>query len=359
LPLRFGAYDYVTWAKGKSAAEVYAGELDLLAKAEQLGFEHYFLPEHHFLDFCLLPDQAIFMAAAAVRTKRIGLVPFGFLINYRHPVRTAETVAMLDNLSNGRMHFGISRGSVEWEYQQFGAIWKDPERRQVFEESFEVTLEALKHDSLSYHGRHFNYDGLTVLPRPVQKPYPPVWFPGPQSETSIKWAASHGMHTAAQYVSNETAKKFFDAYKAAWVPSEITQYPILALQRHVIVGEDLAATRKEAINPLHGFWTHIFSYRHYAGLETNLEWYRESIEGAGKHAEQKPWEDFDFMDEHNIVIVGDPNTVAKKIAKTVQETGINYFTGLFHFGSLSIERAGESMELFTKKVIPKVHELLS
>ncbi|MDA4130194.1 MAG: LLM class flavin-dependent oxidoreductase, partial [Thaumarchaeota archaeon] len=265
-------YDYVTWARGKTAQEVYQGELGLVHIADMLGFEHYFLPEHHFLDFCLLPNQEIFITAAAMVTKKIQLVPFGFIINYRHPVRTAETIAMIDNISNGRMHFGITRGSVEWEYNQFGATWKDPERREVFQESFEVTLAALKTSPFSYLGKYFNYDNLEVLPRPMQKPYPPIWFPGPQSEISIKWAASRGMHTAAQYVSNDTVKQVFDSYKAAWKPSEISRVPILALQRHVVVAEDLDTARKIARDPLFGFWTHIFSYRHYAGLETNLEW---------------------------------------------------------------------------------------
>ncbi len=353
--MHFGVYDYVTWGKGKTAAECYSEELELVRKAEEFGFEHYFLPEHHFLDFCLLPEQEIFMAAAAVLTRRIHLVPFGFLINYRHPIRTAETVAMLDNLSNGRMHYGISRGSVEWEYEQFGAKWKEPERREIFQESFECALAALKDNPFSYHGKHFNYDNLEVLPRPVQKPYPPVWFPGPQSEQSIKWAASHGMNTATQYVSNETARGLFDAYKAAWVPSEVARSPLLAIQRHVVVDDDLNTGRKVATEPLYNFWTHIFGYRHYRGLETNLEWYRESIESSGE-SKGKPWEDFDFMDRHNMVIIGDPQTVAEKILQTEKETGMNYFTGIFHFGGLSIERASESMRLFAEKVIPIVNK---
>jgi alkanesulfonate monooxygenase SsuD/methylene tetrahydromethanopterin reductase-like flavin-dependent oxidoreductase (luciferase family) len=352
--MRFGAYDYVTWAKGKTAPEVYREELQLVQIAEQLGFEHYFLPEHHFLDFCLLPNQEVFMAAAAALTNRIQLVPFGFIINYRHPIRTAETVAMIDNLSNGRMHFGITRGSVEWEYQQFGATWKDPERREIFQESFEVTLAALKDSPFSFHGRYFNYDNLKVLPRPYQKPYPPVWFPGPQSEASVQWAASRGLNSACQYVSNDTARKIFDSYRAAWKPSEIQREPLLALQRHVVVAEDLDTARKIAKDPLYGFWTHIFSYRNYAGLETNLEWYRSSIEGAGTGGGTKPWEDFDFMDRHNIVLVGDPKTVADKIRRTAEETGLNYFTGIFHFGSLSVERAAESMRLFSEKVMPEI-----
>jgi alkanesulfonate monooxygenase SsuD/methylene tetrahydromethanopterin reductase-like flavin-dependent oxidoreductase (luciferase family) len=353
--MQYGVYDYCTWAKGKTAQQVYEGELEIVVSAERFGFTHYFSPEHHFLDFCLLPNQEIFLAAAAVKTKKIQLVPFGFIINYRHPIRTAETVAMIDNLSNGRMHYGITRGSVEWEYKQFGATWKDPERREIFQEAYEVGLAALRDNPLNFHGKYFNYENIEVLPRPVQKPHPPVWFPGPQSEASISWAASHGMHTAAQYVSNETAKQVFDMYKKFWIPTQADN-PILALQRHVVVARDLDTARKEAKEPLHAFWTHIFSYRNYAGLETNLEWYRSSIEGAGSYNENKPWEDFDFMDRHNIVIVGDPKTVADKILKTKEETGMNFFTGIFHFGSISIERAIESMRLFATEVIPLVEK---
>ncbi|MDG6997475.1 MAG: LLM class flavin-dependent oxidoreductase [Nitrososphaerota archaeon] len=356
--MHFGVFDYVTWARGKSENEVYQGELDLVRKAEEFGYEHYFNPEHHFLDFCLLPNQEVFISAAAAVTRKIQFVPFGFILNYRNPIRTAETIAMIDQISGGRMHYGITRGSVEWEYEQFGATWKEPERREIFEESYEVTLRALKDNPFSFHGKHFNYDNLVVLPRPFQKPYPQPWFPGTQSETSTKWAASRGMHTAAHYISNQSARSIFDMWKKYWVPSEVTKSPILSLDRHVIVGEDLEKTRREAVEPLLGFWQHIFSYRHYKGLETNLEWYRQSIEGANLKDETKakPWEDFEFMDKNDLVIVGDPTTVARKILRAKEETGMNYFTSIFHFGSLSIERAAESMRLFAKKVIPLVNE---
>ena len=355
--MRFGVFDYVTWAKGKSEKEVYEGELELVRKAEEFGFEHYFNPEHHFMDFCLLPNQEIFISAAAATTRKIQFVPFGFILNYRNPIRTAETIAMIDQISGGRMHYGISRGSVEWEYDQFGATWKDPERREVFEESYEVTSRALKDNPFSHHGKYFNYDNLSVLPRPLQKPYPQPWFPGSQSDVSIRWAASHGMHTAAHYISNQTTRSIFDSWKKYWVPSEAARNPILALQRHVVVGEDLDETRKEALEPLLSFWQHIFSYRNYKGLETNLEWYRQSIEKASGDGENssKPWEDFEFMDRNDLVIVGDPPTVAKKILRAKEETGLNYFTSIFHFGSLSLDRAVESMKLFAEEVVPLVN----
>jgi alkanesulfonate monooxygenase SsuD/methylene tetrahydromethanopterin reductase-like flavin-dependent oxidoreductase (luciferase family) len=354
--MRFGVFDYVTWAKGKSENEVYTGELELVRKAEEFGFEHYFNPEHHFFDFCLLPNQEIFIAAAAAITNKIQFVPFGFILNYRNPIRTAEMIAMIDQLSGGRMHYGITRGSVEWEFNQFGASWKDPERRELFEESYEVTLRALKDSPFSFHGKYFNYDELKVLPRPFQKPYPQSWFPGTQSEASTKWAASRGMHTATHYISNQTTKSIFDAWKKYWIPTEAARTPILSLDRHVVVGEDLERTRKEAIEPLLSFWKHLFSYRSYQGLETNLEWYRQSIETAGTSEQKsKPWEDFEFMDGNDLVIVGDPATVAKKILRAKEQTGMNYFTSIFHFGSLSTERASESMRLFASKVVPLVN----
>ncbi|MGI0081655.1 MAG: LLM class flavin-dependent oxidoreductase, partial [Nitrososphaerales archaeon] len=220
-----------------------------------------------------------------------------------------------------------------------------------------VTLRALRDSPFSFHGKHFNYDGLSVLPRPFQKPYPQAWFPGTQSEVSIKWAASHGIHTATHYIPNQSVRSIFDMWKKYWIPSQAAKNPMLALNRHVLVGEDLNQTKKESIEPLIGFWEHLFSYRNYKGLETNLEWYRQNIEAAGekKESQNKPWQDFEFMDSNELVIVGDHVTVAKKILRAKEETGMNYFSSIFHFGSISTERAAESMRLFAAKVIPLVN----
>jgi len=348
--MQFGSTELLPSEEGKTFAELYQNILTLVRTADQVGFDRYFFSEHHFVDISLMPSQELIMAAAAVQTSRIKLVPFGFVLNLRNPVRTAETLAMLDNLSNGRVDIGISRGSLEYEFAQLGAKYSEPERREVFQESYEVILAALRDSPFSYNGKHFHYDKLSVLPRPVQKPYPPVWFPGTQSEISIRWAASHGMNTSAAVISNQDARKTFDLYKSYWMPSGVTKEPLIGMVRPIVVGDTDSEARKtgEAILL---WWKRFFNLRQYAGLGTNLEFYRESLSGS-KAGAQRPWDDFDFMEKNNFVIVGSPETVAKKLLQTERESGINYVIATFQFGYLPIERALKSMELFGKKVIP-------
>ncbi len=108
--MQFGFTELLPSEEGKTFAELYQNLLKLVRTADQVGFDRYFFSEHHFVDISLMPSQELIMAAAAVQTSRIKLVPFGFVLNLRNPVRTAETVAMLDNLSNGRVEVGIEPG---------------------------------------------------------------------------------------------------------------------------------------------------------------------------------------------------------------------------------------------------------
>ncbi len=93
----------------------------------------------------------------------------------------------------------------------------------------------------------------------------------------------------------------------------------------------------------------LFNLRQYAGLGTNLEFYRESLSDS-KGGAQRPWDDFDFMEKNNFVIVGSPETVAKKLLQTEQESGINYVIATFQFGYLPIERVIKSMESLERKL---------
>src|SRR5579872_1353157 len=136
--MKFGCMELLPSMEGNmNFAELYQNLLKLVCTADQVGFDHFFFPEHHFVDISLMPSQEVMMAAAAVLTSRIRLVPLGFVLNLRNPVRTAETLAMLDNLSNGRVEVGISRGSLEYEFVQLGAKYSEPERREVFQESYD------------------------------------------------------------------------------------------------------------------------------------------------------------------------------------------------------------------------------
>jgi len=213
--------------------------------AERLGYDYYFMTEHHFeqegAEFS--PSPLLAQTAIAAQTKRIRLGQMANIISWWHPIRIAEQAAMLDVISGGRLEFGIGRGTQPREAELFGATYgsgvQDQERnRSYFYEAFEVILRAWTETSFSHHGEFYTlppsftkwhhhstmayfgqekagrkpedvlkmgkpdlYSGgppvmaatttlkeISVFPQPLQKPYPQVWIPV-TSERTIRWAA--------------------------------------------------------------------------------------------------------------------------------------------------------------------------
>ena len=215
--------------------------------AERLGFDYYFMTEHHFeqegAEFS--PSPLLAQSAIAGQTKRIRLGQMANIIAWWHPIRMAEQAAMLDVISGGRLEFGIGRGTQPRESELYGATYgsgvQDQERnRSYFYEAFEIIIKAWTEQSFSHHGEFFTlppsytkwhhkstmayfdqpnvgrktedvlkigkpdlYSGgppvmaatttlkeISVFPQPVQKPHPQVWIPV-TSERTIRWAAQN------------------------------------------------------------------------------------------------------------------------------------------------------------------------
>jgi alkanesulfonate monooxygenase SsuD/methylene tetrahydromethanopterin reductase-like flavin-dependent oxidoreductase (luciferase family) len=126
---------------------------------------------------------------AAARTKRLRIGTGVSLAPFYHPLRLAEEVALLDVLSGGRVNWGAGRGFARVEFENFGVPPEESAAR--FRETVEIVLRAWTEERLSFAGKHFRFDGVEVLPKPLQKPRPPVWMAA-TSESSIDWAAGQG-----------------------------------------------------------------------------------------------------------------------------------------------------------------------
>ena len=172
--------------------------LEQVELADRLGFDYAWAVEHHFLEeysHCSAPE--VFLAAAAARTKRIRLghgirqvIP-----NYNHPARTAEAVAMLDLVSNGRVDFGIGEGATRLELGGFDIPAK--EKRAMSLEAAEQIANMMVMDALSrLRGPLFSMPCRNVMPKPVQKPHPPMWMACTNRDT-IKVAARQGLGALA------------------------------------------------------------------------------------------------------------------------------------------------------------------
>src|SRR5207253_2515754 len=161
----------------RSERDAYHRVIDQAVLGEQVGFSHFWTVEHHFLSefsHCSAPEVLYGAVAARTKTIRIGhgvrLLPFP----YNHPIRAAEMAALLDCVCDGRLEFGTGRSATRDELEGFGI---DPqETRGMWEEALEVIVGAWTTDVFSWEGTHFRVPPRRVLPKPLQKPHPPLWM---------------------------------------------------------------------------------------------------------------------------------------------------------------------------------------
>ena len=185
--------------------------------ADQMGFDAVWFVEHHFLTtFSMSPCPEVILTAIAAQTERIRL-GFGVVIlPYHYPVRVAERIAMLDHISNGRVEFGTGRSAP---YEQTG-MGIDPQMtRDMWEESLTMIPKIWESEMFSYDGRFWNVPPREVLPKPYQKPHPPIWVAALQPATyaiaAQKGIGVMSLGVNAPSVLEEHIKTYRDAIKEA------------------------------------------------------------------------------------------------------------------------------------------------
>jgi alkanesulfonate monooxygenase SsuD/methylene tetrahydromethanopterin reductase-like flavin-dependent oxidoreductase (luciferase family) len=193
--------------------------------ADRIGIDYAWAVEHHFLEeYSHCSASEVFLAAAAARTKRIRL-GHGIrqvIANYNHPARTAEAVAMLDLVSNGRAELGIGEGATRLELGGFDIPAKE-KRAMALEAAEQIANMMVMQPYPGFEGRSFTMPCRNVLPKPVQKPHPPMWMACTNRDT-IKVAASNGLGALAFSFIDEAeartwSKTYYDIIKSdACVP---------------------------------------------------------------------------------------------------------------------------------------------
>ena len=215
--MRFGVFYELQlpkpWNEGDEH-RLFHEALDQVVLADRLGFDYAWEVEHHFLDeYSHSSSPEVFLACAAGRTERIRLghgirqvIP-----NYNHPARTAESLATLDLLSNGRVDFGIGEGATRLELGGFGIPAK--EKRAMSLEAGEQIANMMTLDPYpGFEGRYFSMPCRNVLPKPLQKPHPPMWIACTNRDT-IRVAARHGLGALAfSFVDPEEARAWSQIY---------------------------------------------------------------------------------------------------------------------------------------------------
>jgi alkanesulfonate monooxygenase SsuD/methylene tetrahydromethanopterin reductase-like flavin-dependent oxidoreductase (luciferase family) len=171
--MRFGFFDQLPCAPEFTEAQRFHDIIAQIELGDQLGYDTVWLGELHFSrTFSILADPLMVLAAAAQRTKRIRLGTAVTLLPLHNPVKLAEEAAIADILSNGRIEFGVGRGTAPVHYAGYDIPME--QSRERFDEALDYILAAWTNEKFSHSGKYFHAENLALVPRPVQKPHPPV-----------------------------------------------------------------------------------------------------------------------------------------------------------------------------------------
>jgi len=188
--------------------------LEQVELAEELGFECFWFTEHHFIPYGgPIPNPSVFISAGAARTSRIRFGASVSVLPLHHPLQVAEDYAMADVVSGGRLEFGMGVGNNPREYRAYGV--PQDEGRARFEEAADIIAKVWTNDRASHEGRFWQFEDVSVYPRPVQRPHPPMWIAG-SSEASLGLAGrlGHNIMIVAHPHPPEQVRPGVDAWRA-------------------------------------------------------------------------------------------------------------------------------------------------
>ena len=311
--------------------------------SEELGFDYCLVAEHHFSNYGNSPSPLLQALHIGQRTKRIKIGTAVLVLPVWQPLRLAEEVAVLDNLIDGRFICGIGRGYQPHELGGFGVTI--PESRKRFEETLDVLLKAWTQDeSFSYEGEYINIPRpVTVWPKPLQKPHPPLWLAGTSVE-SMKVAAQWDMMPITAGLMGQEAVR---AHVASLVHAhrELGK-PIHGLEVGLQCVTHVAETDAEARAQLpYARW------QNRAGRALNR------LEVVDGRVQASPFEgeldDDAFLDR---LYFGSPDTMIEKF-KLAASMGVTHVSCWMMFGGMEHEKLMRSIRLMGEEVIPALKDL--
>jgi alkanesulfonate monooxygenase SsuD/methylene tetrahydromethanopterin reductase-like flavin-dependent oxidoreductase (luciferase family) len=334
----FGLFDWIDRSE-TSVQQLYEERLQLVEAADAAGFFCYHLAEHHGTPLGMASSPALFLAAAAQRTRRIRLGPLVYLLPLYNPLRLIEEVCMLDQLSGGRLELGVGRGVSPYELGCFGV--DAAETRAIFNEALAVLVAGMTQEQLTFKGQHYQYDSVPMELHPLQQPYPPLWYPTHNPE-SITYAATHGYHFVGLGPA-AMLRPLVDAYRQTW---EVQRHEPGRLNGHVAQPK-LGALRQIFVADTDDEALAIAQAAH-------KSWYRSITKLWHDHNDHTvdgifAWEG---AVQHETILFGSPARVRAQVARLVEESGCNYVIGAFAWGTLSHKQALHSLQLFTQEVMP-------
>ncbi len=355
--LDFAVWDAVSDAtESQNVAEVYDQHIRLAERLEELGYHSYFVIEHQSVGAITSPS--VYLTAVARATSRLRVGAMIWQLPFYNPIRLAEEVAMLDQLSHGRVEFGTGSGVHEHEFIRWGIDFY--QRSAIAEEAVKIIKMAWTQDEVTYEGKFFKFNEVFPRPKPYQQPHPPIWA-AVHSDASVEYAARNNYHMAKNLDVDDVVAAKFDLYRKVWREcGHPGPMPRLFLMRQVHVAETDEKAHEEARRylgtggparvgggPIANSRIGWGSNPRGMGSDSDLPHNKARGETIAKAAQS-----YEFNIENGLAIVGSPDTVIKKLREGQARMGYDLFCTNHHIGKMPTELVSKSIELFGKEVIP-------
>lgn len=338
----------------RSVANCFWEALEQVKVAEEAGFDSVFVVEHHFLDqFSVSSAPEVWLSAVAQHTStiRIGhgvrLLPF----HYNHPIRAAEMAATLDIMSNGRLEFGTGRSASAVELEGFGI---DPRQtRAEWDEALHMIPKMWTQDEFSWASEHIQVPPRNVLPKPVQKPHPPIWMSGTQPESAVI-AGERGIGFMHFSLSDpidldEKVQSYKEQVARPIDPVGELVNDQFAAFSVLFCGDDDADARARAGEGTTWYANTVeFVYASLATMpeDESYRWYRQRLEHEGLKER-----DLDQLIDRRSVVVGGPRT-CRDIVAWYEAQGVDMMLFLVQAGNIRHDDICDSLRRFGREVMP-------
>ena len=332
----------------KLAVDYFAEALKLVDLCDAYGYTNVRTVEHYFLPYGgYSPNPLLFLTAAASRTKKARLAAGAVLPAFNNPLKIAGEAAMLDAISGGRLELGFARAFLPHEFAQFGVSLDDSVAR--FDEGLEQVRLLLEQENVTSIGRFHSFRNVTSLPRPTQKPRPPIWIAALGTPASFEKAGRLGHSIMAIPLAATRMRELLGIYRDAWRSAGHPGNGRVMLAFHMFCHENRDEAVRIARDPLTRYLKSIVGAASHWTTGTSSKDYP----GYDKVMAQLDRETFETQLASGAAWIGTPAEIIEQIEEyRRQNGGFEIASMQVNFNTLSYDDAAASMRLFGSKVIP-------
>jgi alkanesulfonate monooxygenase SsuD/methylene tetrahydromethanopterin reductase-like flavin-dependent oxidoreductase (luciferase family) len=341
LAIEFGLFTEFQCPPGMDESQAFDESLDEMTAAEELGYDAVWLAEIHFQKGrSVLSSPLVVATAIAARTRFVKIGIAVQVLPLSNPLRLAEDVATLDQLCKGRLDFGVGRSGLPAHYHGFNIPYS--ESRGRFQETLDILIAAWTQDRFTYEGKYYKFRDICLMPKPYQKPYPPLRVAATTQETyPIVGRMGRPIFIAVRTTSISDLKRFISGYHDGWREAGHPGRGEVAL----IVPVYVADTERRACEEAEASTMHFF--RTIAEALAKSETRREDAARLGRMRYDEVLQE--------LAVYGTPESVTDRLLELREALGYSTLSVWMNVGSLiPHERVLSSMRLFAERVIPRL-----